>query len=442
MKSFRKLSFCLAVSSAAAAGIILPLDTSPILAEEQTTQQTPAVNSTQAHTTHTWGNPSWTWSEDHTSATVTLTCQQGGETKTVNATVTKTILKPATCAQEGKVRYFAKAVTDNGTFVDWKTDTLPKTAHHYGNPQWTWNGLASAKVTLTCSVCGHTETFDATMSTRVLKPAMCTQQGKGTRYARYDYNGSTWVDYQTFQTPTEEHDYENPVWNWNEDHTAATVTVTCAVCGEEKTFDATVTNSVTDPTCTENGTKVAAASATIPANVSIDVATYPENTTVPTQTKTITDTYSEEIPATGHEWGDAQWTWNDDNTKATVTLTCANCGETKTLEAEITKEVLSEPTDKEDGAALYIAAVQDEDGTVWYSWKLMSVPKTGKAEVKKDGAGTKKDAAVKTVKATVIKKETIKSPETGTEEHTGFYAMTAALSAALFAVFKRKKRNA
>ena len=50
----------------------------------------------------------------------------------------------------------------------------------------------------------------------------------------------------------------------------------------------------------------------------------------------------EELPATGHNYGDPVWIWSEDLATAALRFTCANCGEYLTLDAVITETVLTE----------------------------------------------------------------------------------------------------
>ncbi|MCD8054180.1 MAG: fibronectin type III domain-containing protein [Lachnospiraceae bacterium] len=180
-----------------------------------------------AESDHSWGSPAWTW--DGTSAKVKLTCSVCKETKTLTATVTKAVngstvtytatatylgktytdtksgkltkvaAKAATCAATGNIEYWVDEIS--GKYYSDSTATkeisassvtiAKKTAasdHSWGSPVWTWGSTyKSAKVTLTCSVCGKTKTVKATVT--------CTE---GTEYNTYkavaEYNGKTYTD--------------------------------------------------------------------------------------------------------------------------------------------------------------------------------------------------------------------------------------------------------
>ena len=50
------------------------------------------------------------------------------------------------------------------------------------------------------------------------------------------------------------------------------------------------------------------------------------------------------LEATGHAYGEPEWTWNEELTAASAKFVCANCGDQQTVEAIITGEILTEAT--------------------------------------------------------------------------------------------------
>ncbi|MCD8329575.1 MAG: hypothetical protein LUC27_02645, partial [Lachnospiraceae bacterium] len=177
---------------------------------------------------HSYSEPVFTWSGTD-SATATFTCSICGDEQIVDTTVTsstsgntitftatanfgtetytstrkltKVAAKAATCAAAGNIEYWAEE--DTGKYYSDSTATkelsssdvtiAKKTAesdHSWGSPVWTWSSTKkSAKVTLTCSVCGKTKTVKATVT--------CTE---GTDYNTYkavaEYNGKKYTDKQ------------------------------------------------------------------------------------------------------------------------------------------------------------------------------------------------------------------------------------------------------
>ncbi len=68
------------------------------------------------------------------------------------------------------------------------------------------------------------------------------------------------------------------------------------------------------------------------------------------------------IPATGHNWGAPEWTWNEDGTAATVRFTCQNDGTHREEPAVVmSHKVVTPAACTEAGAAVYTAKVTFED---------------------------------------------------------------------------------
>ena len=160
-------------------------------------------------------------------------------------------------------------------------------------------------------------------------------------------------------TVADGHTYGEPDWTWNEDFTASAA-FTCANEGHTETVPATVTNEVT----TDAGCETAG------------IRTYTAKVTF--EGKDYTTTKTEVIPATGHAYGEPDWTWNEDFTAA-ATFTCANnAAHTKTLDAAVTSEVNAPSTCEENGSRTYTAKVTFE-GKDYTAIKTEVIGATGHA---------------------------------------------------------------
>ena len=79
---------------------------------------------------HSYGEPSWAWSEDYTNATATFTCTNDSEhVNTLTATITDKVTTPATCTTDGEKDCTATVTFNNQTYTDVKTVTVEKTGH-------------------------------------------------------------------------------------------------------------------------------------------------------------------------------------------------------------------------------------------------------------------------------------------------------------------------
>ena len=155
------------------------------------------------------------------------------------------------------------------------------------------------------------------------------------------------------------HDWGEPEWTWAEDYSTATATFVCGNNDEHvEEIEAVVTSETTDPTCTEAGETVYTATVTF-------------------EGKEYTDTKTESIEATGHDWGEPTWTWSDDNKTVTATFVCNNDeSHTMTVEATVTEET-TEPTCTEDGTITYTATVTGPDGKEYTDTNADTLPAKG-----------------------------------------------------------------
>ena len=78
-----------------------------------------------------------------------------------------------------------------------------------------------------------------------------------------------------------------------------------------------------------------------------------------------------------HDWGEPAWTWGEDGKTATATFACAECGETRTVDATVTPTATTAPTCTENGVTEYTATVE-HDGTTYTATKnVADIPATG-----------------------------------------------------------------
>lgn len=94
---------------------------------------------------------------------------------------------------------------------------------------------------------------------------------------------------------TDGHKYDDPVWQWSDDHSSAKATFTCgdSRCNHKETVKATVTNI---------GNNGISYKATVKFNGQTYTGTYTASHT--------------------HTYGEPVWTWSEDHTKATATFPC------------------------------------------------------------------------------------------------------------------------
>lgn len=294
---------------------------------------------------HAYGEPVWSWSEDHATATATFTCGNDAshvEVVTVDSTSVHT---EPTCDEEGKTVYTATVEFNGETYTAEATVTFPANGHTYGEPVWNWDGYTGAAAVFGCTVCDREDEITAEVTSETT-PATCTEDGQTVYTATVVFEDETHTDTQTEVHEKLGHAWSEPVWSWSgdwgwdEQYAAATAAFTCANdANHMEILEAVVTSETTPATCEADGQTV------YTATVEFNGETY-------TTTATVV------LPALGHAYGEPEWTWIDNCAAATATFTCAN-DETHVvaLDAVVTSEYF-DPTCEVDGHTVYTATVE------------------------------------------------------------------------------------
>ena len=89
--------------------------------------------------------------------------------------------------------------------------------------------------------------------------------------------------------------------------------------------------------------------------------------------------YTEDIPATGHKWGEATYTWAEDDSKVTAAHTCEIDGESEEETVDTVSTVVKEPTVDEEGE-MEISATFTQTGFEKQT-KTVAIPKKEKEDV-------------------------------------------------------------
>ncbi|MBQ9005553.1 MAG: hypothetical protein IJ092_04170, partial [Atopobiaceae bacterium] len=138
------------------------------------------------------------------------------------------------------------------------------------------------------------------------------------------------------------HDWDAPTYTWSEDNGLVTAKRVCAHDESHVELETVETTNrvIAAATCTKAGEVVYE-------------ATF-ENDAFASQSKTT------ELPALGHEWGEASYAWAEDNAFVVATRSCMH--DESHVEAEIascTAEVTKQPTCTEAGETAYTATFQN-----------------------------------------------------------------------------------
>ncbi|MDY6392818.1 MAG: hypothetical protein SPL80_08295 [Bacilli bacterium] len=359
---------------------------------------------------HSWGEPTYVWSEESKSFTATRVCASDpSHVETETAVANLVTVTPATCENAGVGKYVASF--DNEAFATQTKENIniPKLGHDYKFDSFVWSEKwDSAKAKYVCSHDSeHVELHDAVVATSTVDPS-CETAGKKTFTATYGNHS----DVKESTIPAKGHNYGAPTYVWSDDNTKCTATRVCAndpSHTETETVDSAYSET-TAATCESAGAGKYVATFKNTAfaeqnkeividaldhdyqfdsfvwddkwenaqakyvcsrnaeHVELHDAVVNANTVNPTcetaGKKTFTATYDNHIdvkestiPAKGHNYGTPTYVWSDDNTKCTATRVCGNDNshvETETVDTDL--KVTLEPTCENDGSGTRFAS--------------------------------------------------------------------------------------
>ena len=200
----------------------------------------------------------------------------------------------------------------------------------------TFTATAESGVTasIECSV------MPCSQHTEVIDPAVaptCTENGL-TQGSHCSVCGTVITRQES--VPALGHDWNDATYSWAADNSTVTATHICKRdATHTETETATVTTEVTKPSACE------VAGETTYSAAFTNAAFAPQN-------KTLAD-----IPATGHDWGEANYTWAEDNKTVIATHTCKrDNSHVETETATVTTEVSKPSACEEAGETTYTAA--------------------------------------------------------------------------------------
>ncbi len=298
---------------------------------------------TSAVKSHSW-KPVFTWN-GYESATADFgICTSGGAHKgpTLDATITS-VITPATCTTDEIITYTATVVFNGVTYTDTKTETLSSMiGHKYAEPVWIWDGYTSATAKFVCSNDeSHIETVTATITSNTTL-ATCTEDGKTVYTATVTYSDKTYTNDVTEVLPTIGHSYV-AIWTW-EGYDSATAKLVCE--NDESHVEnriATLTSATTPATCTVDGETI------YTATVTVDNVEF-------------TDTKTETLPMTGHNYNEPVWTWSG-YASATAKFVCANdSAHIESIKGASTSAT-TPATCIEDGKTVYTVSISFDNET-------------------------------------------------------------------------------
>ena len=277
---------------------------------------------------HTYGEPAWRWAADYSSATAAFTCSVC-QTKTSRADDSIDVTAEGDLEKHtAKVTMNETEYTDSKTFFtagklylvtneNWETYNARFAMYVFNDhDQYAWQNLTG--------IGHHTYTADVPDGDwmGVIFVRMNPDSAENSwdqdvawnqtadlvpRDGKYCYTVDGWDggSWGVYQQPV--HTYGTPVWTWN-GYDSASAAFACAECDDVQNIPADISSATTkEMICGQQDGEI-----TYTASVSFNGATY-------------TDTKTDTIPANAtHRYVD-EWTWANDYSAATLTLSCEDC---------------------------------------------------------------------------------------------------------------------
>ena len=320
---------------------------------------------------HKYSLTGFTWSDDYSKATAIFTCKNDStHVEKVNCTIDADTTD-ATCTEDGKTVYTAKCTFEGNSYSDTKEKKLAATGHAYEKPVFEWaSDYSKATAIFTCkNNASHVEKVDCEINTGTAA-ATCTEDGKSVYTATCTLEGENYSDTKEVKIDAIGHAYGKPVFNWSDDYSKATATLTCANNPEHVvTVDCEINVNTTEATCTENGKAVYTATCKFAGNEGEAKQTY-------------TDTKEKVLSATGHKYKAPTFSWSEDYKKATALFICENDPlHVKSIDCEITAEGVAASC-TEDGKIVYTATCkfagnEGEEEQAYTDTQTQTLPATG-----------------------------------------------------------------
>lgn len=146
---------------------------------------------------HEWGEPTWTWADDKSSATAKFVCANDEtHVQTLTATISKETNAEPTCTEPGGEVITAKVTFTGKDYTDVKTvgDSIPALGHDWGEPEYKWAAdYSTVTATRTCKTDStHVEDVkldDLKITSAVTKAAAVGTPGETTYTATFTVDG-------------------------------------------------------------------------------------------------------------------------------------------------------------------------------------------------------------------------------------------------------------
>ena len=370
-------------------------------------------------TGHDWTDPTYTWADNYSTVTAERVCRNDSSHKdTLTKNTTSSVTKEAKCEEKGETTYTA-TFSETGFANQTKTvANIEALGHNWGawviDKEPTSSEEGSKSRTCQRQGCSKTETASIPKKTHVHDPqpvegkaATCEENGYvahwkcsdttcGKLFLKDQNNEYYEVQDSDIILYSRGHIYINPEYEWGDDHSSVTATITCQNDPDHKITETHTTTETVDEgqykievssigkTCTTSGRTIYIATFKDPHFTTqtsfvvtdaptghkwgeLVVDTAPTCSTVGKGHQNCENDNSHVkdnivIPTTGHDWyvddTDPQsYVWAEDNSSVTAKAKCRNnCGETLTETKTTTATVIKPASDTEEGIVEYRAS--------------------------------------------------------------------------------------
>ena len=296
-------------------------------------------------------NIKWDWAADYSTATATIKCKNCDDKEEIIASISSNTVSP-TITEAGKTTYTATITFENNNYTDTKEKIIPATGYiyDYDNVSFIWNNdNTSVEIIVPCTNAQNADlVYNSTNISELSRTAStCVTKGKIIYQVSFDLGERNYTNQKEVELPLAEHDYNNPTYTWNSDHTKCTATRICKVDSSHiETETATSVYSIVDnPTYTSAGL----------GRYSV---TFNNNAFE-------AQTYDVSIPKLEYTYYEPTYVWSNDNKTVTATRIARediSVIETETVNA--TYKVDTAPLCESDGLGIYTSAEFSNKGFI------------------------------------------------------------------------------
>jgi len=285
----------------------------------------------------------WNWAIDYSTATATIKCKNCDDEKVLTANISVNTINP-TITDAGKSIYTATINFENNTYTDTKEKIIPATGYiyDYNNISYVWNNdNTNVVITVPCTNASNADLkYNSNNIIQLSRTeSSCSLKGKIIYQVSIVLNEITYTNNKEVELPLADHDYDNPIYTWNSDHSRCNATRICKNNSSHKEIEDAFSSYqiITPATFSSDGLGRYSVTFNNPAFEA--------------------QTYDVIIPKTSYTYNEPTYEWNNDNTKLTATRVAkedSNVVETETV--DVSYSVKTPASCKANGVGVYTSA--------------------------------------------------------------------------------------